>query len=223
MDQMRIFEAASYLPAQLQSYSLLDRVTVTDLAHQGDTIAMLALAELEVYAARGFGEEANWTARQSMGSDRPTHKLSTEDQRNKWRSALRWYYRAALEGRVMALVRYGRTLSESSVSPVELGWIEEAGYYRLTESERRSLEPDSIYQEVAKRLAPESYDWAMRSIDSIVPAPEFTEAHELVIASTVEQFFHDLDAGAYPTPEAIVATFPSYSSELRPGCTAAGD
>ncbi len=216
--ELQVLSGAGYSPEALESYSVLNRATVTELAHQGDTLAMLALAELEVYSARGFGDEANWTARHQMSSDRPIEVLSKNEQRERWNEALHWYYRAALEGRVLALIQYGRTLSETAVTPAELGWLPEADYHPLTDAEKQAMAPSLIYSEVAKRLAPESYDWAMRPVDSITPEHEFTDAHEFIIASTVERFFKDLDAGGYATPEALTTNFPVYSMSTGAQC-----
>ena len=172
-DELRILSSAGYSSEALEPYSVLDRMTVGEMARQGDTLAMLALAELEVYAARGFGDEANWTARQQYEQRQPDEVYSPVDQQSeKWQAALDWYYRAALEGRVMALIQYGRVLTESETTPVELGWILAADYEVMSDLEQRALMPAAIYQEAAKRLAPESYDWEMRSVDAIVPEHE---------------------------------------------------
>ena len=220
--ELRILSSAGYSTEALEPYSVLDRMTVAEMARQGDTLAMLALAELEVYAARGFGDEANWTARQNMSSGSPTKLLAENQQAEKWQAALDWYYRAALEGRVLALIQYGRILTESEATPVELGWILAADYEVMSDLEERALTPAAIYQEAAKRLAPESYDREMRSVDAIVPEHDFSDTHELVIDSVIEQFFRDLDGAGLSTPEAVVSDFPVYSSNLASSCFTGG-
>jgi hypothetical protein len=217
--EARILTAAHYLPEQATDYSMASRATIDALVAQGDTAAMLALAELEAYAARGFGEEANWPARLQMTSADPPFKLSPDEQSKRWGSALRWYYAAALNGRAMALIVYGRTLSEMGMSPVDVGWISEADFETLSDNEKRALSPSMVYIGLARQLAPEAYNWAMQPSVPIFPESQLSDLHERILDSLADDFFDALGAGGHSVPESIVASFPVYSELMGRSCT----
>ena len=217
--EARVLAAAHYLPEDGTHYSMLDREMLDALVAQGDTAAMVALAKLDSYAAQGFGENANWPARQQLSSASPPFSLSSEEQENRWKRALEGYYRAALSGRTMALIAYGRTLAAMNKTAVDLGWIGQAEFDALSDVERRALSPNMLYLELARRLAPEAFNWAMQPMVPQFPDDLFDDRHQGILDQEALAFFARLEASGQDVPESILGSFPVYSELIDRSCT----
>jgi hypothetical protein len=107
------------------------------------------------------------------------------------------------------------------ISPVDVGWINEADFETLSDNEKRALSPSMIYVGLARRLAPEAYNWAMQPSVPIFPESQPTDLYERILDGLADDFFDALVAGGHSVPESIVASFPVYSELMGRSCTTA--
>lgn len=111
--------------------------------------------------------------------------------------ARRWFYDAALHGRVMVLHRVGDSLSVEKGGAVKLGWIDAAEYDSLSSYEKTALMPSNVYNVLSFEIAPTLKSGPHGTlIAEIMPR---SDRQRVIVDQLADQFHHDLqDAGLPP-------------------------
>jgi len=128
------------------------------LVDQNDSGAMAVLGAMHVMRAKGLPESSAVPYLLLEDLDLLTYRYSgpfSEEQLQHLELAADWFYKSALNGRVLALMNVGHQLDMMGRKPVDLGWISEEDYDRLTRAEKSVFNAANVYQAVAYTIAPE--------------------------------------------------------------------
>lgn len=137
------------------AYQGLSERELEGLAAQQDSGAMIVLAERAVASARGEPLDnvvARLAGQEPSMNNGARRDVDEEAQKSQLANAEKWFYLAALHGRVAALTQLGDVQRRLGLGPVELGWIEAQDYEALEQDTRLRLWPTLVYQEAAFRL-----------------------------------------------------------------------
>ncbi|MDJ0918702.1 MAG: hypothetical protein QNJ05_13125 [Woeseiaceae bacterium] len=154
------FESVSPTGPGMAVYQGLSEADLLSLATQEDSGAMVVLATRASLRARGKSED--YAVSQLSGySNRARSRVPIPDKdsganpEQALQEAQDWYYKAALHGRIFALVYVGRLQRRLVGGPVELGWIDKQAFEQLERKQRRDFNPFVVYQAAALKLMPQ--------------------------------------------------------------------
>lgn len=191
------------------SYRGLDVATLTSLAESGDSAAMVLLGtHAELVAANNDNSQVlDLVSRNKEGVHASRGRTLSDESRAAFLEAADWYYRAALNGRVMALHRYGHVSLLAYGGPVELGWIGKEEYEALEKSERNFLDPLNIYNFVTFEVAPEILSGPMAEIRALIP--KGSERTRPIADALMNRYMEDLRQAGLPLVRVNVSSLPS--------------
>ena len=194
------FDAVSESGPTIGSYRGLSEHELRDLATQRDSAAMAILGAMSVMRAREWPVEK--AVPYLMHEDPELMAYSfrgplSPEFVDHMAQARKWFYDAALHGRVLVLHRVGESLSFEKGGAVKLGWIDEAEYESLSSYEKTALMPSNVYNILALEVAPALKSGPHGSlISELIPR---TERQRPIVDRLAEQFSRDLDyAGLSP-------------------------
>ena len=158
MDELRRLDPYTVNMESIAAYRDLAQSELSSLIDQGDSGAMAVVGAMHEMKARGWPESYAVPYLLHEGPDQSSNSAglpAAEEQKRHYEQAAKWFYQAALHGRVLALTYVGRQLDNMGSSPVDLGWISADEYNQLTRAERSTFNAANVYQAVAYTIAPE--------------------------------------------------------------------
>lgn len=184
----------------ISSYRGLSEQELYALTVQGDSAAMAVLGAMSIMRAREWPVQSAVPYLMLEDPDLMSFSYSrplSAEFLEHMAEARRWFYKAALHGRVLVLYRVGESLSLDQGGPVELGWIDKAEYDGLSSYEKSALMPSNVYNVLAYEVAPELKSGILGEIFSeMMPS---TDRQRVIVDELAEQFHRDLqDAGLPP-------------------------
>lgn len=194
------FDAVSDTGPSIASYRGLSEQELRDLATQGDSAAMTVLGAMSVMRAREWPVEKavpylmlEEPELMAYSFSRPLSQEFVEHMAD----ARKWFYDAALHGRLLALHRVGDSLSFEIGGAVKLGWIDEVEYDSLSSYQKTALMPSNVYNVLSFEVAPALKSGPLGSLlYELMPR---TEQQRVIVKQLAEQFSRDLnDAGLPP-------------------------
>ena len=194
------FDAVSDSGPTVSSYRGLSEQELHDLTAQGDSAAMAVMGAMSVMRAREWPVEKAVPYLTLEDPDLMSFRFTrphSPEFLNHMAQARRWFYKAALHGRVLALGHVGEALSFEQGGPIELGWIDQAEYDNFSSYEKTALMPSNLYNVLAYEIAPELRSGPHGEIlAQLMPR---TERQQVIVDRLAEQFHRDLqDAGLPP-------------------------
>ena len=186
----------------IDAYRGLSLAELQELANQQDSAAMVAMAGHFVVTAFGYsGDRAidylQFTDPELVELTRFKRDFP-EEQLQSLRQAQHWFYEAALHGRYMALVNYGRMLHITVGTPVDLGWIGQSDYDALPPARRSTLWASNTYYEVIRQLIPGWQDEVVLGL--MLSIPPSTERQREIAQPLVAVFEADRKERGIPAP-----------------------
>ena len=138
-------------------YRSLGEDDLLSLAAQKDSGAMVVLGARAELRAEGKSEDL---AVDRLDGQRSvvqswTRKPLDEDVHAALTEAERWYYQAALHGRIFAMFKIGILRERLNGGAVEFGWVDEDAYAAMDTKRRADFYPPVIFGAAATALAPE--------------------------------------------------------------------
>jgi hypothetical protein len=210
------FDAVSDSGPTIASYRGLSEQELRDMSTQGDSAAMAVLGAMSVMRAREWPEEKAVPYLMLEDPELMAYRFSlplSPEFLDHMAEARKWFYDAALHGRVLVLHRVGDSLSFEKGGAVELGWIDEAEYESLSSYEKTALMPANVYHVLALEVAPALKSGPHGSlISELIPR---TERQRPIVDRLAEQFSRDLDHAGLPPVAVPESTAPSMD-ELLP-------
>lgn len=158
MDELERLDPYVVNSGSISDYRNLAESELRHLIAQGDSGAMAVLGAMHVMRARGLPDS---DAVPYLLLEEPSllsyqYKLPhTEEQRRHYQFAADWFYKAALHGRLLALINVGDQLVTLGKTPVDLGWISTEDYDQLTRAQKSTFNAANVYQAVAFTIAPQ--------------------------------------------------------------------
>jgi len=193
------FDSVSTNGPSIAAYRDLSAAQLRSFASQGDSAAMSVLGAVSIMRARKLSDIK--AVPYLLFEDRSLHTYvsnsSIETSTNAHlEEAGEWFYKAALNGRVMALYQVGDTLWNRGLGPVELGWIDNAEYEQLSSFQKTALIPSNVYNVLAFEIAPELKTGPSgRLIFEMLPR---SKRQEQAINALKKQFNEDLKLSGLP-------------------------
>ena len=126
----------------------------------------------------------------------------------------RWFYDAALRGRVGSLILKGLVDTQLKRNAVDLGWVSAADYEHMDDAARLALEPAVVYVAAFTQLAP---GLAIDEFMNLTDRYE-TEASLLAQHKVVETYHRDLAARGLPRPAVLDAALPAFRKAADAMC-----
>jgi len=158
MDEIKRLDPFLINSESMAVYRGLTELQLLPLVDQGDSGAMAVLGAMHVMRFRGLPDSSAipYLLLEDLGllTFRYSRPFS-EEQSKHLKLAADWFYRSAINGRVMALINVGNQLDMMGKKPVDLGWISAEEYEQLTRSEKSLFNAANVYQAVAFTIAPE--------------------------------------------------------------------
>ncbi len=213
------FDAVSDSGPTIASYRGLAEHELRDLAAQGDSAAMAILGAISVMRAREWPVEKavpylmyEDPALMSYMTNRP---LSPEFL-GHMAQARKWFYDAALHGRVMVLHRIGESLFFENVGAVKLGWIDAEEYDSLSNHEKTALMPSNVYNALSFEIAPELKSGPHGAlIADLMPR---SDRQRVIVHQLADRFQRDLQAAGLPPIAVSESTAPPMEDLLSLLC-----
>lgn len=191
----------------LSSYENLGEDTLRSFADQGDSAAMVIIGAMSVMRAYEMNESlaVGWLNGEqgindlNVGTDEPSPSASLA-----LNDAAYWFYEAASHGRIFALQQYGQVKGRLFGGPVGLGWISQEEFDELSSNEKASLDPSSVFGQVAYDIAPSLREGALGSLSTMTPQTNEQRAIRKTLHAEFEQ--HLVDAELPPIQVAATAS-----------------
>ncbi|MEM7277009.1 MAG: hypothetical protein AAF385_02695, partial [Pseudomonadota bacterium] len=204
---------------EISAYRGLSESDLLQFAAQGDSAAMAVLGAMSVMRAREWPVSKAvaylmYEDLQMMNPHRRHH--DSEDFLKHMAQARKWFYDAALHGRVLTLHRVGNALLFEQGDAVALGWIDKEEHDLLSNFEKTALMPSNVYNALAFEIVPELESGPIgETIAAILPR---TERQQKIVKQLSTQFSQDLtNAGLEPITVAE-STAPSREEMLKLLC-----
>lgn len=218
------FDAVSDSGPTIASYRGLSEQDLLNLTVQGDSAAMVILGAMSIMRAREWPVEKAVPfllhEEPELMSYRFERPLSAEF-RSHMGQARKWFYEAALHGRILALYRVGDALSFEQGGAVELGWIDKQEYEGLSRKEKNALMPANVYNMLAYEIAPELKSGPFGAI-----AAEFMpsiERQRIIVDGLLTDFSRDLEDAGLPPVLVAESTVPPMEELLLLLCEGEAD
>jgi len=209
-------DSASISGRTIASYRGLSAADLNDLAMQGDSAAMAVLGAVSVMRARGLADDNAVPylrhEDRSLHTDVTSQPLEAATVKH-YQEARDWYYRSALNGRLLALYRVGEIDGIIRGGAVGLGWIEKDEYESLLGYEKTAIDPSIIYNLLALEIAPQLRDGIFAVIYQ-GQRPR-TEQQWAILAKLEKQFDQDREEAKLPPIDIPESTAPPME-ELLP-------
>ena len=124
-------------------------------------------------------------------------QLDSPERVARMREAREWFYRAALNGRLYALLLVGEADFLLGQGPVEQGWIDASEFRELGDNTRRNMLPQRVYLAAIPYIAPE-LDSGLT--EGLVATPE-PRVVQVIAATLAERYDRDRAAAGLPPLE----------------------
>jgi len=211
-------DSASISGRTIASYRGLSAADLSDLATQGDSAAMAVLGAVSVMRARGHDEDN--AVPYLLHEDLSLHTYVTSQPLEAatvkhYQEARDWYYRSALNGRLLALYRVGEIAGIIEGGAVGLGWIEKDKYESLKGFEKTTIDPATIYNALVFEIAPQLRDGPFAVVYSQGPR---TEQQLAILAELAKQFDQDRVEAKLPAIDIPESTAPPMEELLSLIC-----
>lgn len=212
-DYSRLDSAAITGPT-IASYRGLSSAELDDLAIQGDSAAMAVLGAVSVMKARNVAENnaVPYLLFENMSLHTYSRNGPFEPEAIKHlEDAHRWFYNAALHGRLLALAFAGETIGIIEGGPVGLGWIEKDEYEALQGFPKSAFMPMTVYNALAFEIAPQLRDGPSGIIYDLLPR---NERQATILVELAKQFEKDREEAKLPPIVIAESTAPTME-EIR--------
>ena len=213
------FDAVSDSGPTIATYRGLSGDQLHGLAAQGDSAAMVVLGAMSVMRAREWPVENAVPYLLHEDPELMAYRYSrpfSPEFLGHMAQARKWFYEAALRGRVMVLHRVGDSLSFEKGGAVKLGWIDEEEYDGLSSYEKTALIPSNVYNVLAFEIAPALKSGPLGALMSdLMP---HTERQKIIVARLATQFSRDLDEAGLPPVAVSESIAPPVEDLLRLLC-----
>ncbi|MEM7431551.1 MAG: hypothetical protein AAF351_06390 [Pseudomonadota bacterium] len=175
VEDMTRLDPITFSGPAVEAFRYLSAEEVAGLADQGDSAAMVVMGAIHVMRANGFEESRAVSF--LLYEDMELHQnawngVESQEIHNDLREAEQWFYRSAMNGRLMALQLVGQMKRRLVGGPVELGWIEQDEYDALELGEKNSLFPINVYSALSYTIAPELRSGPTGILYGLVPKGE---------------------------------------------------
>lgn len=217
-DSYRI-DAVSDSGPTIASYRGLSENDLHGLATQGDSAAMVVLGAMSLMRAREWPMEKAVPYLMYEDPKLMAFSLSrplSPEHLGHVVQARKWFYRAALHGRVMALHRVGNSLSLEKGGAVSLGWVDASEFDSLSNFEKTALMPSNVYNVLSFEIAPTLKSGPYGAL--IADMMPRTERQRSIVDRLAEQFSRDLDDAGLPPIAVPESTAPKLDDLLRLLC-----
>ena len=192
----------------MEAYRHQTRENLESLANQGDSAAMAVLGAAHFLQARGLNDVD--PVSMLVHDDSAQHSFrdpDVEDPEVFYHLGLarEWFYRAALNGRLLALHRVGEIDGIMLGGPVSLGWIGDDDYEKLERADKGALHPYNVYNLLAWQIAPQLRDGAPGVFYELIPRRDIQGP---ILEALAERFERDRVAAKLPpidVPESTVS------------------
>jgi hypothetical protein len=204
-DGERLHSVATNGP-QIEIFRGVSEGSLRSFAAQGDSAAMAVLGARAVMRALGLDEQraVPWLQFEDVNMETMLPgKTFSEPALFELDEAARWFYRAAMHGRLYALRNYGEVIAARHGGPVGLGWIEDEDFRSLSSRERSALYPSNVYQNVANGIAPQLTEGALGWFGNFLT---FRTEREQTIRTRVTDEFHEASVAADLPPTVVADT-----------------
>ena len=203
-------DAVAVTGPTIQSYRGISPEVLENLAAQGDSAAMAVLGAVSLLKARNITADKAvpflLLEDTSVYSYTSTHPLD-EQAIEHLHEAYRWFYQAALHGRVLALPYAGHAKGILQEGAVGMGWIEQGEFDSLKGMAKSAYEPMTVYNALAFELAPELRDGPFGIIYDMIPTNDWQKT---ILPKLAEKFERDRLEAKLPPIEIPESTAPSW-------------
>lgn len=204
----RRLESVAVSGPMIGSYRGLSSAELGDLAAQGDSAAMAVLGAVSMLRARNIAEDqaVPYLLLEDMKLHTyVSHKQLDPEEVKHLEEAYRWFYLAALHGRLLALPYAGDAIGILEGGPVGMGWIEKDEYDALRGFSKSAFMPTTVYNALAFEIAPQLRDGPSGIIYKILPR---NERQRTIAAGLAERFEQDREEAKLPPIEIPESTAP---------------
>lgn len=126
-----------------------------------------------------------------------------------------WFYRSALNGRLLALRNAGDMVGIIGGLPTELGWIDEDEYASLDVREKIALDAAVVCEALAFEIAPQLRSGPFG--EAIAELTAGGERQQAILDELALQFEHDREAARLPpiaVPESVAPSMRDFEARL---------
>lgn len=204
-------EAVSANGNALNAYQFLGEDTLRGFADQGDSAAMVIIGANAVVRAFEMDPSlaVDWLNHKQQINDLNFGKEELSATASlELNDAAYWFYEAAMRGRLLALQNYGQVRGRLFGGPVGLGWITREEYDALSASEKTSIDPANVYNQVAYDIAPALRKGALGGLSRMIPQSALQQAIRQDLVTEFEQTLSDSGLPA-------IEVAPAASSEIE--------
>lgn len=171
----------------------LSNKQLQSMADTGDTLAMVMLGARAMMRASRIPEDKalDYLLPQEGRYPDLWGKRYDDAGRKEMEESQKWFYQAALHGRLQALSLYGQSLFYVGETPVTLGWMDQARYEQLSIHQRNAWNPSNLYGRLMYDIAPELKTGFISSILHQLAAPVSSSEETAEIRAELAQGFYE--------------------------------
>lgn len=151
----RLAPFSATMSEEISAYRGLTEDELLPLIQQGDSAAMAVMGAIELMRGRSEPDSKAVPYLMLEGGGYVRHGPISADQIKHYEKAIEWFYEAALNGRVLALINLGEVLTLQQKTPLKLGWVSEEDFSSMTREQQLVFNAANVYQGLAYTIAPE--------------------------------------------------------------------
>lgn len=218
--ELELLYSVAPMGPDFENYRHLDQASVEAIAAQGDSAAMTLAGLMVMGDVYGVGPDAVFAmivgddASENMFDSLTTPATDPQVQA-RYEQASKWFYEAALHGRLGSLVLKGFVDTQMQRTAVDMGWVTADAFEELDAAGRTSLQPVIVYLGSVLQLAPGLAVGAFAE-----PPAVFVENDALinVVHEVMRRYHQDLTNRGLPRPAILDADLPAFSEVAENMC-----
>lgn len=204
----RRLDAVAISGPTIGSYRGLSSTELRNLATQRDSAAMAVLGAISLLRTRNIAEDK--AVPYLLGEDAALYTYTSNGQLEPeaiehLEEAYRWFYEAALHGRLLALPFAGEAIGALEGGAVGMGWIEKDEYDALRGFSKSAFMPMTVYNALAFEIAPQLREGPSGMIYEMIPS---NDRQKTIVAALAEEFEKDREEANLPPIEIAESTAP---------------